>query len=148
MNTKRRPLTAVQVKAVRECMARYQGLSACSIVHVLVPKLRDFADGMTGYSGPGGYPCDPDDFSRCRRVLALIPDGVARISEVAEAYPFAPEWRGLADCWPELEALWLEEENNLGGRMPKLYARMQKACGVKPRAGVTISVAPARRRRA
>lgn len=125
--------TRAQLDAIRECMRRHQGLSACSVVWALVPELRDFADGMTSGSGLGSYPLDPDDFSRCRRVLALIPNGIERVAggEMAVAFPKVGAWARLGACWPELEALWIEEENNPDHRMPKLYARMQKARGPK-----------------
>jgi hypothetical protein len=109
-------------------MREYNGLSAAAIVAVLVPRLRDLCEGIASPSGLGDWPWDPDDFSRCRRVLALIPGGAERLGEVAAAYQ-SNEWKGLAAAWPELEALWLEEENRADRRMPKLYARMLRAQG-------------------
>lgn len=114
------------VVAVRQALASHRGLSAATIAYVLVPELRDYADGMTGGFGPGYHPCDPDDFSRCRRIVALIPNGVARMAEVAKAFPQQPAWARLAPAWSEMEGLWLEEEARADRRMPKLYARMQE----------------------
>lgn len=115
--------------AVRNCLARHRGLSAASIAWVLVPDLREFCEGLTGDS-IGNYPHDPDDFVRCRRLLALIPDGAARLGEVAEAFP-GTKWPALVSCWPELESLYLQEENNASGNAPRLYARICKANGVR-----------------
>ena len=64
-------------------------------------------------------PADPSDFGRCFRLLELIPEWRKRLPRVSDIYP---EWDGLVQHWPELEALWLEECNN--DRAPKLYRRM------------------------
>ncbi len=125
--SKRRKATPkAVVVAVRQALQDYQGISACSIACVLVPELQDYADGMTGGFGLGTTPSDPDDFSRCRRIVALVPNGTARMGEVAAAFPKNRAWARLALAWAELEALWLEEESNAGRRMPKLYARMRE----------------------
>jgi hypothetical protein len=114
------------VNGVRLALLSHQGLSAATIAWVLVPELRDYAEGICAWSGIGNYPHDPDDFSRCRRIVALIPNGVARMAEVAAALPKWRGWAGLAPAWAELEALWLEEEKRADRRMPKLYARIQE----------------------
>lgn len=67
-----------------------------------------------------GVPLDPSDFGRCVRVLERFPELKPQLHVVAEKYP---EWRGLVDAWPELEALYAEELPT--GKAPKLYARMQ-----------------------
>jgi hypothetical protein len=121
-----KPTPKKVVTAVRDCLVVHRGLSAATIAWALIPELRDFCDGLTG--GCASYPSDPDDFSRCRRVLALIPNGVERLDEVAGALLQQRQWAGLAKVWPELDRLWVEEESNPGGRMAKLYARMQEAC--------------------
>lgn len=128
-----RIFTAPKVTAaVREYLRQHTGLSAATIASVLVPVLRDYCDGICGWSGLGNYPHDPDDYSRCRGVLALVPNGVARIGEVAAAFP-CKEWEDLAAAWPEFEALWLKEEKRPDRTMPKLYARMQRALGLAGR---------------
>jgi hypothetical protein len=113
------------IVAVRQALKDYQGLSAATIAGVLVPELEDFADGLCGYGGFGSHPSDPDDFSRCRRIVALIPNGVARMREVADAFP-SIAWERLAPAWLELEKLWSDEEMRADRRMPKLYARMRE----------------------
>lgn len=124
--TKRRKATPkAVVAAVRAALASHQGLSAASIASVLVPELEDYADGLTG-SSLGNYPHDPDDFSRCRRIVALVPGGVSRIGEVATAFPKSRAWAQLAAAWPELEALFVEESKRADHKAPKLYARMQE----------------------
>lgn len=114
------------IAAVRDALQRYQGLSAASIACVLVPELRDYADGLTGGYGLGSHPCDPDDFSRCRRIVELVPNGVARLGEVAAAFPKVRAWTQLAAAWPELEAAFIAEEAR-GWKPPyAMYGRMQE----------------------
>lgn len=114
------------VEAVRAALRAHQGLSAATIAWVLVPELRDYCEGICGGFGLGNHPHDPDDFSRCRRIVALIPDGTARLTEVAEAFPRTRAWSRLAKAWTALETLWLIEEQRTDRLMPKLYARMQE----------------------
>ncbi len=113
------------VTAVRGALQAHQGLSAATIASVLVPELEDYADGLTGSFGLGGHPHDPDDFSRCRRIVALVPNGIERMREVADDYPCLA-WERLAPAWAELESLWIQEETRNDRRMPKLYARIQE----------------------
>lgn len=123
---RRRATPKTVVAAVRGALQSYQGLSAATIACVLVPELRDYADGLTGGFGLGNHPHDPDDFSRCRRIVALVPNGSKRMAEVADAFPKSKAWRALAESWVELEKLWSHEELRTDRRMPKLYARMQE----------------------
>lgn len=67
------------------------------------------------------YPFDPDDFGRCYRLLTLSPDWRARIVEMGR---YSTEWAALSLAWDELTALW--EEESVGKRAPKLYARMHE----------------------
>ncbi len=113
------------IEALRHLLRSQRGLSACSIVWALVPELRDFVDGMTG-GDLGNPPWDPSDFTRCQRVLKLIPQGVERIGEVAEAFPKSKAWARLAAAWPELDKIWSDEEGRADRMAPKLYARMQE----------------------
>ena len=113
------------VAAVRQALAEHRGLSAGTIAWVLVPELRDYIEGMCGAYGLGNYPHDPDDFSRCRRILALIPNGATRIGEVALAFRRGG-WMMLAPNWAELEALFVEEAKRADRHMPKLYSRMRE----------------------
>jgi hypothetical protein len=109
-------------KAVRlppeilEWFATDSGKSSKTIASVLVPGLKV----AIAEDGPG-LPRDPDDFGRCHRLLALIPNGVERLSEVAAAHP---EWSRLVAAWPELASLY--EEELPSGRAPKLYARIKE----------------------
>jgi hypothetical protein len=123
---KRRRATAkAVVVAVRQALRDYQGLSAASIAGVLVPELQDYADGLCGYGGLGSHPSDPDDFSRCRRIVALVPNGVARMAEVQAAFPNNRAWAQLAPAWAELEAMFVVEEAR-GWKPPHaMYARMK-----------------------
>jgi hypothetical protein len=112
------------VAAVRSALREYRGVSAATIAAVLVPELADLCEGITGRTW--SYPSDPDDFSRCRRIVALIPNGMARMTELAETFHHSRAWSRLAAAWADLEGLWLEEETRTDRRMPKLCARMQE----------------------
>jgi hypothetical protein len=52
------------------------------------------------------YPHDPDDFGRCYRLLALIPEWRARIGEMAR---YGREWAALSARWAEVEASYEQE---------------------------------------
>jgi hypothetical protein len=68
-----------------------------------------------------GVPQDPDDFGRCSRLLALIPEFRPRLAEVAVALP---QWSALVEVWDELEALYKEEAPT--GKAARLYLRIQE----------------------
>jgi hypothetical protein len=102
------------------------GTSSMTIASVLVPGLRQAALARLGdYSR--SVPLDPDDFGRCYRLLKLIPDGLARMPEVAAEH--AP-WKGMVAAWGELTSLYEEEAPNHRGNAPKLYRRMKEIRGV------------------
>jgi hypothetical protein len=103
------------------------GLSSRTILAALVPELKEFALGCQGSFGLGDTPSDPEDFGRCYRLLKLIPDGAARMGEVAVAHP---NWAGMVAVWSELTALYELEVPNHRGEAPKLYARMKQVRGV------------------
>ena len=67
-------------------------------------------------------PADPDDFGRCYRLLALIPEWRPRLGEVSALFR---KWKPLVDHWAELEALYQEEVPNHRGSAPRLYALMR-----------------------
>jgi len=74
----------------------------------------------------GSIPYDPDDFSRCHKLLKLIPEWYERLQEVADEYP---QWQPLVSHWHELEDLYEEEDvpqENGWTMMPKLYERMKE----------------------
>ncbi len=75
----------------------------------------------TGKDGCAGFPHDPDDFGRCYRLLEIMPEWRARLSEVAAQ---CPDWAPLIAAWAELEDLW-REETAAGKDCPKLFARMK-----------------------
>lgn len=91
------------------------GISSKAIYHVLG-------------GGPVPSPCwrepiphDPSDFGRCYRLLAVAPGWTEQLGEVAVRFP---SWAPFVEAWPELCALWEEEEPT--GKAPKLYARLQE----------------------
>ena len=50
-----------------------------------------------------GEPSDADDFGRCYRLLALLPEWRARLPEVAARYP---RWVGLVREWDRLTEMF------------------------------------------
>lgn len=52
------------------------------------------------------YPYDPDDFSRCYKLLEAVPEWKARVPELKE---LSKEWANLANGWDKLTAMY--EEN-------------------------------------
>lgn len=82
---------------------------------------------MTGSKIVGSFgpdvPHDPSDFGRCYRLLALFPEWLERLPEVAEQFPM---WGPMVEAWGELTALYEEETKNASGNAPKLYKRMQE----------------------
>ena len=67
-------------------------------------------------------PSDPDDFSRCYRLLQWFPEWYERISDVGKTYQF---WKPFSDNWQELTELY-EAETAVGVNCPRLYARLQE----------------------
>lgn len=98
------------------------GLSSLTIFSVLAQN-RAAADQVRRRLEPFGpsMPLDPDDFSRCRRLLQMIPGWRARLHEVAEAFPDTA-WPALVARWDTIEALYVEEEPR--GRWPKTFRLM------------------------
>jgi hypothetical protein len=71
------------------------------------------------------YPRDPDDLSRCRRLLEQCPELISCLPRVAAA---GPEWAALVPRWDEVCALMDEESPEWRegrGRAPKTYALMK-----------------------
>jgi hypothetical protein len=112
------------IAAVREALGAHRGISAATVAAVLVPELADLCEGITGRCW--SFPSDPDDFSRCRRIVALVPNGTARMHEVADTFHHSRAWSRLAASWPELEAMFVEE--SAGGWKPphRMFVRMQE----------------------
>lgn len=78
-----------------------------------------FAAGMPPRHGPD-VPQDPDDFSRCKALLDLIPEWRADIKKVATQYPW---YKPFTDRWDEIERLYIAELPT--GKCSKTYALMQ-----------------------
>jgi hypothetical protein len=60
---------------------------------------------------PPCYPHDPDDFSRCRRLLATIPYAKRGLEKLG--VDGGPVWKALAARWGEIDAQF--EESERGG---------------------------------
>ena len=95
---------------------------------------------MNGYKPErdafGGYPHDPDDFSRCYLLLQRNP--VWRL-QLDKLRPLRREWAALVDHWDELERMFLDifggsfGPSDYAGRKPydkaaskRMYDRMKE----------------------
>lgn len=67
----------------------------------------------------GATPRDPGDFSRCHRLLRVMPEWRSRLGEVAAKYP----------AWGPLVASWDELTERLKIQDPGMYDRMQALMG-------------------
>lgn len=75
------------------------------------------------------HPYDPDDFSRCLRLLRMIPEWAPRIHEMARR---SPAWASLASRWAEIAACMEEEVGwdwSKGRSAPRTYALMKSILG-------------------
>jgi hypothetical protein len=84
---------------------------------------------MTGLPVGGGTrlraPSDPSDLNRCLHLLRAVPEWQHRIAEMATVND---DWAGLVAVWPQLVALFDEEEPT--GNAPRTWALMRKATGL------------------
>jgi hypothetical protein len=91
---------------------------------------------MTGQPSPAdcySVPWDVSDFGRCQRLLRLFPEWVPRMPEVAAKYP---DWLPLVEGWPDLMALFEEDEPR--GRSERLFARLKKGRATEAEALATL----------
>lgn len=76
---------------------------------------------------PGSHPWDPDDLSRCIKLLEACPNLAERFDDMRDV---SPVWAGLVDAWSELVATFDDEapgwRERRCGSAPKTYARMRK----------------------
>jgi hypothetical protein len=73
-----------------------------------------------------GIPHDPDDFSRCYKLLVLFPEWIERLPEVAKVFP---AWVGFVREWDKLAAMFknnLKKEPTGHGYSKEMYDLMQK----------------------
>lgn len=62
-------------------------------------------------------PYDPDDFGRCHKLLAMVPEFRARMDRLKEC---GPEWAALVDHWDELTAMHEAKDKGMYKRMCQL----------------------------
>lgn len=112
-----------QLKPITQWLANGdRGISSNAIVHHLtgVPCVR--------YGKPGNdHPHDPDDLTRCVKLLERCPELAPRVGEMATR---SPEWAALAGQWDELvEMLDFEVpgwRNGRHGTASATYKRMRE----------------------
>lgn len=99
---------SIEKRAMRWAVGRDTGASSQAIMQTMT-------DGppRDGYC----YPHDSDDFGRCYRLLAIIPEWRPRIGEMANV---GREWAALAERWDDLEALYQAQKHD------DLYKLIQK----------------------
>lgn len=73
------------------------------------------------------HPHDPDDLTRCVRLLERCPSVAAEFGRMRDVNPV---WAGLVDAWDELVAMLDAEipswRAGMWGSAPKTYARMKQ----------------------
>lgn len=77
----------------------------------------------------GAFPWDPDDFTRCEKLLTAVPEFRSRMGEVAA---ISKQWAALVSNWDKIKALIEEEapEWDKGiGSAPKAYRLMKELLG-------------------
>lgn len=74
------------------------GVSSKTIYYVLT------GSNTTGSFGPD-IPYDPDDLSRCLKLLALIPEWRSELHKVAERHP---SWKPIVERWGKWETMFVE----------------------------------------
>lgn len=75
----------------------------------------------------GFYPLDPNDLTRCVKLLEAVPEFRPRINEMAEV---SPEWAALVGRWDELVQTLDKEvpgwREGAHGSAPRTYALMKE----------------------
>ena len=73
----------------------------------------------------GNHPSDPDDFNRCLKFLAAVPEARNHLDKVAA---LSPVWAKLVASWDELEQCFIDEVGFdwcKGGSAKKTYDLMK-----------------------
>lgn len=79
---------------------------------------------MTG-TAKNHFPYDPDDFSRCYKLLKAIPEWRKRMDAMR---PISSAWNNLVEHWDELTAMFEENERTEWKKSKKIgmYERMNE----------------------
>jgi hypothetical protein len=109
----------MQENLIRWLAGGQRGVSSNTMVQHLtgLPALRDFH---------GDHPHDPDDMTRCRRLLEEVPELQAEFPRMAT---YSGPWAKLVEHWQELCGLMDTESPRWRegvGRAPKTYKRMRE----------------------
>ncbi|KKN04551.1 hypothetical protein LCGC14_1096320 [marine sediment metagenome] len=96
------------------------GISSKTIWAVMMKVVMEIHRDSCNY----GVPHDPDDFSRCYKLLALFPEWRKRFTEVSQVFP---KWVGFVREWDKLTEMF---EANLKvsdyGYSKEMYDFMQQ----------------------
>lgn len=82
------------------------------------------------------YPFDTSDFGRCYRLMKIVPEFRARISEMASR---SERWAALAACWDELDHLYETDETACYKKMKAVLATVDDGRVVELGNGMSIS---------
>jgi len=67
---------------------------------------RAMAFYLSGLPCDGSYPLDPDDFNRCLKLLAAVPELRERLPQMAAV---SKSWAALVERWDDIEATFINE---------------------------------------
>jgi hypothetical protein len=98
------------------------GMSSITMCRTLM------GDPMAGRN----YPYDPDDFSRCYKLLQAVPEWKG-VREMQRLKKISPEWSNLIDNWDELTKMYEENIRTNWKNYEKIgmYELMQKCINPK-----------------
>lgn len=73
---------------------------------------------------PANHPYDPDDFSRCYKLLIAVPEWKNRILELSK---LSPQWKNLSENWDKLTEMYEQnvKENWINSDKIGMYEFMQ-----------------------
>jgi len=66
------------------------------------------------------HPCDPDDFSRCHRLLEVVPEWKEKLHLMKAV---SPVWKKLVENWDKLTEMYLQL---VAGKKVAMYEFMQQ----------------------
>ena len=90
----------------------HRGMSSESMWHLFMDRPKEQRPS---------YPYDPDDFSRCYKLLEMVPEWKSRINELKT---LSLPWSNLVDNWDELTRLY--EDMVINHKPNGMYELMQK----------------------
>ena len=80
---------------------------------------------LMGQQGDGNHPCDPDDFSRCYKLLEAVPEWKADLGKLTK---LSDTWKNLVGNWDKLTQMYEQnvKENWKNHKQIGMYEFMKK----------------------